>query len=505
MRTKKALLNSLSSLLLQLVSVVCGFILPRLILSAFGSEVNGAVSSIAQFLGYISLLEAGVGGVTRAALYKPLAQGDSRRISAVVNATQGFFKKIAYLFLVYTLVLACAFQTISGTGLGWSFTFFLVLILAASIFAQYYFGITYMLVLQADQKTYVTNGLQISMVVLNTILSVILLQLGCGIHTVKLASAFVYVLKPVLLNVLVRKRYGLDKSVPADYEAIRQRWDGLGHHIAFFIHNNTDVFVITMCLGLKWVSVYSVYLLIVGGVRNIVNSLAGGGEAAFGNMIAKKEYDILNERFRMIETLTSFIVISFFTATGLLLFDFVGIYTANVEDINYHVVPFGILFVISEALHCIKQTYHNLVLAAGHYKQTRCGAFVEAGLNLGLSFLFVPFFGVTGVLAATIAATFIRMLDYVRHLQKNVLCRPMRVFWKRQAINVLNAGTILALFRLFPLRRATDYTAWAFKAVPVVFLSLSVTLLYNMLFYRKDVSDIFTRVAGVITRKSKKE
>ena len=32
------------------------------------------LSSITRFLGYIVLLEAGVGGVVRAALYKPLAE-----------------------------------------------------------------------------------------------------------------------------------------------------------------------------------------------------------------------------------------------------------------------------------------------------------------------------------------------------------------------------------------------------------------------------------------------
>ena len=41
---------------------------------AYGSDVNGLVSSITQFLGYIALVEGGVGGVIRAALYKPLAK-----------------------------------------------------------------------------------------------------------------------------------------------------------------------------------------------------------------------------------------------------------------------------------------------------------------------------------------------------------------------------------------------------------------------------------------------
>ena len=77
MRSKKALINSISSLLSQLVTIICGFVLPRLILSQFGSSYNGITSSITQFLNCVILLRAGVGGVTRAALYKPLADGDN--------------------------------------------------------------------------------------------------------------------------------------------------------------------------------------------------------------------------------------------------------------------------------------------------------------------------------------------------------------------------------------------------------------------------------------------
>ena len=72
-RTKNATLNIAFSLILQLVTFVRGLILPRIIIPIYGSDVNGLISSIAQFLTYISLLEAGVGSIFRTSLYKPLA------------------------------------------------------------------------------------------------------------------------------------------------------------------------------------------------------------------------------------------------------------------------------------------------------------------------------------------------------------------------------------------------------------------------------------------------
>ena len=46
--------NTFSSLAFQVVTVICGFILPRLILKYYGSETNGLVSSIQQFLQIIA-------------------------------------------------------------------------------------------------------------------------------------------------------------------------------------------------------------------------------------------------------------------------------------------------------------------------------------------------------------------------------------------------------------------------------------------------------------------
>ena len=73
-RKRRLFYNTISSLIFQLTTIICGFILPRLILTAFGSEVNGLVNSIIQFLGIISFLELGVGAVVQSTLYKPLAE-----------------------------------------------------------------------------------------------------------------------------------------------------------------------------------------------------------------------------------------------------------------------------------------------------------------------------------------------------------------------------------------------------------------------------------------------
>lgn len=73
--------NTISGLLLQVVTVLCGFILPRAILKIYGSGVNGLINSITQFLQMIAFAELGMGAVAQSALYKPLAEKTTKKLA----------------------------------------------------------------------------------------------------------------------------------------------------------------------------------------------------------------------------------------------------------------------------------------------------------------------------------------------------------------------------------------------------------------------------------------
>ena len=94
MKTKITLLNMMSALLLQICSIIGGFIVPHIIINYFGSNVNGLVSSLNQFLSYISLLEGGITSVVMANLYKPLSQKNMDTISSIMVTAKKIFSQI---------------------------------------------------------------------------------------------------------------------------------------------------------------------------------------------------------------------------------------------------------------------------------------------------------------------------------------------------------------------------------------------------------------------------
>lgn len=500
MRSKKALANIIVSLIYEFVVIICGLIVPRLIISTFGSSVNGLISSITKFLGYIVLLEAGVGGVARAALYKPLADKDIYSISRIIKATEKFFKTIGLIFLSYLLIIAVIFPSIISEDFGSFYTFSLVLIIGVSTFFQYYFGVSYQILLQADQRRYITNIVQIFTITINTILVVILVRLGFGIHMVKLTSAVVFILRPIFVNIYVNRKYGIVKNVEPDNNAVKQRWDGLGHHIAFLLHNNTSIAVLTLFADIKEVSVYSVYYMVVSAIRQLTATFSSGLEAAFGNMIAKNEEKVLDRNFQVFEFFMFSLTTVLFTSMASLILPFISLYTSGVTDVNYYRPFFAYALVLAEAIYCIRIPYHSVVLAAGHFKETRNGAFAEAFINVIISVLLVKKLGLIGVATGTMVAMLFRTIQYAVYLSKNILKRSMWLFVKRVVVYSLTTLLIIIVVNNMPGLEISSYISWIVYAMIVTMVATVITFLVGLLLFFEDIKNIYLIIKRLVRK-----
>ena len=125
----------------QMTTIICGFILPRLILGHFGTEVNGLVNSITQFLGIIAFLELGVGAVVQSSLYKPLADNDNIAVSKVITSADKFFRRLGYVLAIYVIAMLFYYPYLVKQSFSFMFTATLIAAISIRSFAQYFFGI----------------------------------------------------------------------------------------------------------------------------------------------------------------------------------------------------------------------------------------------------------------------------------------------------------------------------------------------------------------------------
>lgn len=503
MRSKKAFYNVISNLILQFFIFAYGFILPKIIMSNYGSNVNGLISSITQFLAYISLLESGVGPVVKSRLYKPIADKNTKEIRNILYATEKFFKKIAFIFIAYILILLLFYPKMISLNNSILYVSSLIIIISVSIFCEYFFGMVYSIFLQANQETYVISVIQIGTYFLAIIIALFMANKEVSVHMLKLGTSLIFVLRPIIQNLYVKKKYNIKLADANKDYVLKDKWDGLAQHIAYVIHSNTDITILSIFSTLSEVSVYSVYMLIVKGVKALISSFSSGLDAAFGDMISKKEIENLRIKFEMYEIVYFIICSILFSCSLVLIVPFVKIYTQNIHDANYIRPTFAILLVISELIWSVRLPYLTLAYANGDFRQTRVGAWVECLSNIIISLILVKRFGIVGVAIGTIIAMVIRTIEFIYHSNRRILKVDSFNSMKKIMLMSFIILMVSLLSNYFNLFSADNYLNWIIKAIVVFTLTTIITIILNIIAYNEKAIKIFKLASSIILRKLK--
>ena len=499
-RSSIAFKNISSNLVLQFVVIISGFIIPKLLISSFGSDTYGLVASITQFLSLIVLLEAGMGPVVKAKLYKYIAKDDKGKIQLILKDADKFFKTIGYIFIAYIIVLCFVFPYMNNE-FDSALSISLIIIIAISTLFEYFFGIVYNLYLQADKKYYVTSWVQVFCYIFNILLVVILIHFGASIIVVKIANTLAFIIKPIFQSWYVRKKLDMHfKNVNGEYK-IDNKFDGLSQHIAYVINNNTDVMVLTVFSNLATVAVYSIYNLVAQAINRIVSAFTNGMDSIFGDMFARDERDVLSRSFSMYEFVYYTVSMIFYLTTLVLIVPFIRIYMNGVNDANYIQPLFGTLIVVVGFIATTRTVYSSLVYSIGHFKQTNFVVWIEAITNIVLSIIFVYKFGLIGVMMGSFVASMIRLVYFMFYSSKIILNRSIFVDLKWLFIMFLEIIIVVLLmnFNIISYIPA-NYFEWLVYAIIILLLVIIFVIILNVLFNHKLAKEVFYFLKGKFSK-----
>lgn len=493
MKSKVLFYNSISPLIYQATTIICGFILPRLILGHFGTEVNGLVNSITQFLGIIAFLELGVGTVVQSSLYKPLADNDNVIVSKVITSADKFFRHLGYILAIYVIVMLFYYPYLVKQNFSFTFTATLIIAISVRSFAQYFFGIVNRLLLLADQKAYIQYIAQTLAVITNTLGCYILIAFDCSVQVVYGMTSVIFFLQPLAIHIYIKKHYALNRKIHYDVEPIKQKWNGIAQHIAAVILTGSDTVILTVFSSLVNVSIYAVYYLPMSGSRLIIMSMISGIMALIGNLWAKQNLKELRKVFAWTEWLIHTGTTLIFTLTAILIVPFVQAYTHGVSDANYIQPLFGVLLVAANSGHCLRLPYNIMILAAGHYKQTQHNYIIAAVMNIVISIIGVKQFGLIGVALGTMAAMVYQTVWMAWYNSKNFIQWPMRNFFKQMAVNSVSAVSIFTVTSYFNIT-GVSYLEWVVLAIKVTACGIFIALLVNYIFYKEFILKITNKI-----------
>lgn len=496
MKKQITTVNIVFSLLLHLAVIAKGLIVPRIILGAFGSEINGLITSLTQFLNYLSLLEGGVSAVAIASLYSPLAQNDWTKVSRIYAAIDSFFRKIGIIYIAYAFVVAVVYPLIVKTRFSYDFVFTMTLILALNLILQYFFSLSYRALLIADRKVYYVSLAEIIATVLNLLLVIILERIGCGIRALKMISGFALLVQPIMYRIYADRHYRLDRNALPSEEALSQRWDGFGQNLAYYIHSNTDVIILTLFSTLANVSIYSVHIMVCNALRGIIEGIGNGFTPTLGNVLVTRTEKEVNRMFDQYAFALGLVSTYLFTNAIILMQPFLAVYTYGIHDAVYRQPLFAIILLLAESLYCFRGPYVGIVFTAGHFRQTKHIAYMEAGINLAISLLLVKPFGLVGIGLGTLISISYRMVAQVIYLKNNILHRQVSKFLKSLMVFYgAGAACVVSYMILFnPGTYVETWGRWILTAIISGIYSAIFFIAVGVIFYRRETREFLERL-----------
>lgn len=422
MDIKKGIKNISYSVIGQVITLVIGIFIPRLVIVSYGSQVNGLLSSTSTIISYLALLEAGVGAATCQALYRPIHEKNRKSINQILSATHYYYKRTGVAYLGLIILISLLYPLVISSTLDYWFMGIIIFINGLPGVINFFFQRKYISFLEALGENYIVTNLQTIITVVASIMKIILLQLNVSIIIVQVIYCVTSLGQMIFILVYIKKKYDwISIREEPNYDALNQKNAALVHQICSLITNSTDVIVLSMFCDLETVSIYTVYNMIFGIVYNAILSVNSGIQYALGQTFCKgKNYYIkISDAY---ETYYVTIASSLLLVTYIMITPFLYLYTAG-ADINYIDIYLPLMFLIVKLLNSFRNASINTITVSGAFGETKKHAVIESILNLSISIFSVWKLGMIGVLFGTAVAFLYRCIVAIRFANRKILDR----------------------------------------------------------------------------------
>lgn len=502
-RSKKFMYNTFASAIYQVIIMMIGIITPRIMLIAYGSETNGLVSSVTQFISYFTIVEAGLSGAAIYALYKPLSEKDHNKINSIVHATRNFYYQAGLIFLVLLVGLAIFYPFIvHSTMLDKVQISILVFVIGFNSIIDFFLLAKYRTLLSADQKSYILSIGSIISVLINFALVIVLATKGINIVKLKTIAVSAVVIRSIYLYLYCKKNYYyLNMNNSPEKSALTKRWDAFYLQLLQVVQKGAPVILITFLSGLKEVSLYTIYNMVIIGLSSLLDVFMSGLSAQFGDILASNNKSLLHKTYRDFEAFYYGLITILYSVAFLAIMPFIRKYTESVHDINYNEPLIGFLFVINAFLYNLKTPQGTMVIAAGHYKETKKQSTIQALIIVIGGIILVPFNGIVGILIAMIASNLYRDIDLLFYIPQKVTKLPVKESFFRIGRSMIIFIIIVFTMKKFINFNYSSFIEWSIDSLLLLIYSIVVWTVLLYIMDKRELMTIFGRIKIMLVKK----
>ncbi len=423
-RIKYSKKNILSGIFNQMIRLGFAFVVRTAIIYVLGAEyqgLNGLFSSILQVL---NLTDLGFSTAITYILYKPISRHDTVNICALVNYLKRIYLVIGIVILVLGLCITPFLSYLIKGDVPSDVNIYLLFLVYILNSAVSYLLFSYKSTLiTAMQRQDVVSNIYTAVSVVTNVVQLILLSVFKNYYAYIVILPVGTIANSILLQVFSKKIF---PEIRPDGEIEHDTKKELSKQVrAVFIgkvgdvaRNSFDNIVLSMMFGLLVVTIYGNYYYIFSAVYGSMSIIVHGIMASVGNSIASESVDKNYNDMKVVDFLFMWIV-SWCSICMLCLYQhFMLIWMNGNQKMllsNFNMVLFCVYF------YFINMTYVRSMYLDGFglFHECRFAYVAEALLNLILNFVLGYFFGVSGIIIATILT--ILILNFIT--RTNILFR----------------------------------------------------------------------------------
>ena len=403
-RTTNSIINSIIGVVSQGSSIILNFVTRLVFVKCLNEEYLGVNGLFSNILTVLSLAELGVGTAIIYSLYKPVADKDELKISALLNYYRKAYQIIGIIITVLGLLLTPFLNVIIKDQPDIQSLQFIYVLFLSNKASSYLFAYR-RAIFSADQRESVLLKCRLAFSIIRAILQCVILlttknfilfliiQILCTIGE----NALVYYYSDRYYPFIkLNKRIKLDKR---DLLKIKNDIKSLMiYKIGSTVLDGTDNIILSAFVGVVWVGKLSNYTLISGAVSMLATQIITSITGSVGNFIATEKKTRYEELLLKILYL-SFIIYGFsFVCLNCLSTPFVELVFGN----NYK-LDTNIVFVLSLNFYIfgMMNSIWTFRTTMGLFKYGKYRPLVSAVINVVVSILLAKKIGMIGVLIGT--------------------------------------------------------------------------------------------------------
>ena len=404
-RTKNALRNTKWGVVQRAVHIFLPFLVRTVLIYTLCAEYSGLSSLFTSILQVLSLTELGISNAIVFSMYKPIAEENKDKICAILNYYRKAYLFIGVIILLLGLSILPVLPKLIKDDIPSNINLY-------ALYLVYLFNTVISYFLYAYKTCLLTAHQRADIISKNTLLYSFFLHGFQCLSLLLFRNFYCYVVilpvSTVVLNLLNNR--AVNKLFPEykpcgfiteeERKELKKKVLGLAiWKIGGATRNTFDSIVASAYLGLIAVTIYNNYFYILNGVNTILGVITSSIIAGVGNKIATESKEENYQDFLKFHFLYMWIAGWCCICMMCLYQPFMRLWMGETL-----MLPNGAMLLFCYLFLMMKQGDINSVYyqAAGLWWFGKIRSIIEAGLNLVLNLILGKYYGITGILFATI-------------------------------------------------------------------------------------------------------